>query len=799
MTQIETSTGKFVEAQATELMLRAEVERLKLALREAICAAEKAEKSRVESAIELAHAKPDQSGHGLDASRELEEAIRQVRLLEGQMLEKDRLIEAARLENEFLMRSRSMRITKPLRDLTNFAYGLSAALSAALSALSAALSLALRQCRHRLSRWYSESRPRVSIIILNDNNAHQTLRCLDSIWPHTRGYRYEVIIVDNGSRPDDFQVLSELDWHYRLWRLEVSRSFGEANNIGAELAKGEFLLFMGCDVAVSPNWLSPLVNALIDHPECGAAGPKIIDPNGLPQETGVLPRESGSLAQVGESQGQDSPCLSRARAVDYVSATAVLVRKRTFEAVLGFDFIYEPAYYEDVDLCLKIGQLGLQTFYVPESCVVHDANATTPWPRHGLQQSHVAAVNRQKFAHRWSHFLSTGRHEGPPPAVAPPIRKTHGGGGPTAAFFTPYNIIPGGGERYLLTAVETMIQAGYHVWLVTPEQYSYLRLTKIAGILGLSLQGLAITSLKEAGALPRFDVFVAMGNEIAPPVMAMGRVNFYCCQFPFPCAQEEIDRRRGWMAQYDAIVVYSDFVKEHVLDRLSKHGLPNVEIHIVHPPVDMLSCGAGKSPARIVSVGRFFSEGHCKRQDMLIRAFRRLHESGGTGELHLAGSLTPELQNREYFVECQRLAQGLPVRFHVDAPQETLAALYASASVYWHGAGFGVDTAVEPEKCEHFGISVVEAMSAGAIPFVVNNGGPAATVRHGWNGFRYESEDELTELTRALFAQPGHVVDAMRGHARNRAMDFSKASFTERWRALLREFGAGTPFVSTTS
>ena len=82
---------------------------------------------------------------------------------------------------------------------------------------------------------------------------------------------------------------------------------------------------------------------------------------------------------------------------------------------------------------------------------------------------------------------------------------------------------------------------------------------------------------------------------------------------------------------------------------------------------------------------------------------------------------------------------------------------------------------------------------------IVNNGGPAATVRHGWNGFRYESEDELTELTRALFAQPGHVVDAMRGHARNRAMDFSKASFTERWRALLREFGAGTPFVSTTS
>ena len=786
MTQIETSTGKSVEAQATELMLRAEVERLKLALREAICAAETAETSRVESAMEPTHAKPHQSGHGLDASQELEAAIKQVQLLEGQMLEKDRLIEAVRLENEVLMRSRSMRITKPLRDLTNFA-----------CRLSVALALAVR--RHRLSSWYSEDRPQVSIIILNCNNARPTLECLESIWQHTRGYRYAVTVVDNGSHPDDYQMLSALDGHYRLLRLEVNRSVGEANNIGAEWAKGEFLLFMGGDVMVTPNWLSPLVKTFEDHPDCGAAGPKIIDPNGLLQEPGVLPGEAGNSVQLGESQGPDSTGFSLVRTVDYVSAAALLVRKRTFAAVLGFDFIYEPAYYEDVDLCLKIGQLGLKTFSVPKSRVLRREHTAPSPASNGLPQNPIAAVNQQKFAHRWSHFLRTGRHAGPPPAGAPLIRKLHSGEAPTAAFFTPYNIVPGGGERYLLTAVETMIQAGYHVWLVTPEQYSYLRLTKIARILGLSLQGLGIASLREAEALPRFDVFVAMGNEIAPPVMAMGRANVYCCQFPFPCAQEEIDRRRGWMAQYDAIVVYSDFVKEHVLGRLAKHGLPNVAIHIVHPPVEMLAFGAGKSPNRIVSVGRFFSEGHCKRQDMLIRAFRRLYASGGTGELHLAGSLTPELQNREYFVECQRLAQGLPVRFHIDALPETLAALYASASVYWHGAGFGIDTAVEPEKCEHFGISVVEAMSAGALPFVVNNGGPAATVRHGWNGFRYASEDELIELTRTLFAQPGHVVDEMRGHARDRAMDFAKASFAERWRALLREFGSDATWVAKTS
>ncbi len=634
-------------------------------------------------------------------------------------------------------------------------------------------------------RWYSEDCPQISIIILNFNNAHQTVECLKSIWEHTRGYRYEVIVIDNVSHADDYQVLSTFKGAYELLRLDVNRFFGEGSNIGAELAKGEFLLLMHNDVILTPNWLPPLVEAFRDHPDCGAAGPKIVYPNGLLQEAGALLDEEGRVVQIGKFQDPDTARFNCGRVVDFVSAAVVLMRKKTFEDVLGFDFIYEPAYYEDVDLCLKIGQLGMKTFYVPDSCVVHYENTKASEPSNDLQLDNIVAVNREKFYRRWSRYLKTGRHDGGIPAVAPLLREVRRGEGPTAAFFTPYSIIPGGGERYLLAMAEALIQAGYQVWLVTPGKYSYLRLTKIAGILGLSLQRLVITTLKAAEALPLFDVFVVMGNEIVPPVKAMGRTNFFQCQFPFPCAPEEIDRRRGWMAQYDAIVVSSDFVKVNVLRGLSRYSLPKLAIHIVHPPVDMLSFDLGNPRSGIISVGRFFTEGHCKQQDMLIRAFRRLYDSGNKSELHLVGSLHPEPQSRDYFVECQRLAQGLPVHFHVDASRDTLTSLYESASVYWHGAGFGIDTDAAPENCEHFGISVVEAMSAGAIPFVVNNGGPAVTVQHGWNGFCYDSEDELVELTRKVFAQPEDRVAEMRGHARSRAMDFSKESFAVLWRSLL--------------
>ncbi len=636
------------------------------------------------------------------------------------------------------------------------------------------------------SRWYSEDFPKVSIVILNFNKAHLTVECLQSIWKHTRGYSYEVIVVDNGSQPVDFQVLSAFEGAYKLVRLELNRFFGEGSNIGAELAKGEFLLFMNNDVVVTPNWLPPLLEAFRDHPDCGAAGPKFVYPDGLLQEAGALLDEEGGSVQIGKFQDPELPRFNRGRVVDYVSGATVLLRKKTFEQVLGFDLIYEPAYYEDVDLCLKVGQLGLKTYYVPESCVVHHENATTSDPEHGLHLHNIIEINRKKFVQRWGDYLKTGRHHDSIPATTLINEETLPAEKPAAAVFTPYNITQGEGGKYLLATAEVLLQSGYQVWLVTPEKFSVLRITKIAGILGLNLHGLGITTLKMAELMPRFDIFVAMGSEVVAPVKALGKRNFYHCQYPLPCTQDEINRRRSWMTEYEAFIVYSDFVKNHVIEQLVRYGLPDLAIHIVPPPVDRLTVDSSTSRTGIISVGRFVTGDHCNRQDLLIRAFRRLYEGGVKSELHLVGSTHPEPRHREYFVECQRLSQGLPVHFHVDASPNTLTRLYASSSVYWHGAGFGVNTTLEPEKCEYFGNSVAEAMSAGVIPLVVNNGGPAIIVQDSWNGYSYDTEDRLIELTREILLQPEQGLSEMRERARIRAGDFSKESFASCWQTLLQ-------------
>ena len=328
-----------------------------------------------------------------------------------------------------------------------------------------------------------------------------------------------------------------------------------------------------------------------------------------------------------------------------------------------------------------------------------------------------------------------------------------------------------------MSIAEVLIGNGYEVWLVTPEKFSRLRIVKVAEILGLNISSINMTTYKEAQKMPLFDLFIAMSNEVVPPVQSIGKKNFYCCQFPFPSSNRLIKEKTPWLFDYQAIIVYSDFVKKHLLSLFQLYNLGEFKIHIIPPLVNMVNSSSARLRKSIISVGRFFTGGHCKQQDFLINSFRKLYLSDSEVELHLVGSLHVETEHREYFLKCQKLAEGLPVYFHLDASSDVLEKLYATSSVYWHAAGFGVDETKEPEKCEHFGISVVEAMSAGVVPIVFSNGGPAEIIKSNYNGFYYDSEEALIKITQEIFTKPENELLEMRKQARIRANDFNKNAF----------------------
>ena len=204
--------------------------------------------------------------------------------------------------------------------------------------------------------------------------------------------------------------------------------------------------------------------------------------------------------------------------------------------------------------------------------------------------------------------------------------------------------------------------------------------------------------------------------------------------------------------------------------------------HVLYPLCDDLSAPGVPRRKVILHVGRFFdlresNTHHHKRQDVLVRAFAELtelHEQGW--ELHLAGAIADDPRHQGALDELRTLAAGAPIVLHPNVPFAELRRLYNEATIYWHATGFGTDPQVVPSAQEHFGISVVEAMSAGAVPIVYATAGPAETVRDGVEGRHWRTVAELVARTREVAADPA-VATGLSDAARVRAQAFGWDAF----------------------
>lgn len=193
----------------------------------------------------------------------------------------------------------------------------------------------------------------------------------------------------------------------------------------------------------------------------------------------------------------------------------------------------------------------------------------------------------------------------------------------------------------------------------------------------------------------------------------------------------------------DIVIVNSKFVSD-TLKRC--HG---VNSQILYPPIqDYYTEGVTKKNI-ILSVGRFFSGLYNeKRYDILTEAFRRAYHSDLKNlEYHIVGSATKDIKVQHFINSLIEQNKGYPIFFHINESYNTLQRLYNEATVFWHGAGYGVDENSHPENVEHFGMTTVEAMSAKCIPIVIDQGGQREIISHGINGYLWKSVDELISIT----------------------------------------------------
>jgi len=178
------------------------------------------------------------------------------------------------------------------------------------------------------------------------------------------------------------------------------------------------------------------------------------------------------------------------------------------------------------------------------------------------------------------------------------------------------------------------------------------------------------------------------------------------------------------------------------------------ESQILFPPVDTESFASMENTAKekiILSVGRFFPEHHNKKQYELVMTFIKMLKDNPLDmegyRFYLAGGVSDRAEHKKYVENIRKISEGYPVKIMENISFEELAALFKKASIFWHSAGLGEDEDSHPEKFEHFGITTVEAMSAGCIPVVIDKGGQKEIVKDGVDGFFFKDLEELSKIT----------------------------------------------------
>jgi glycosyltransferase involved in cell wall biosynthesis len=299
----------------------------------------------------------------------------------------------------------------------------------------------------------------------------------------------------------------------------------------------------------------------------------------------------------------------------------------------------------------------------------------------------------------------------------------------------------------------------------------------------------------QAGILPLknrvdYEVFFHIGNYKAPWIVNPAKFGIYMCQFPFDLGQKLSDEELARLNTYHQVWMNSQYSLKYftkfLMPSVPSNKLTQLPVALVmYPPVlirppERYARIPESERKHILMIGRIFMDRQSKGHDVGIQVFRYLRYYkliADDVKLIIIGAIVPDLGGPQWAEELKKMGEGLPIDFHYNASPEDIEEAMKVSSIFWHMTGIKTYEKVDPASIEHFGMSVVEAMSAGLIPVVLNTGGTVEIVDASC-GFRGMEGLDFMNHTSAIFKLSGEHRQELRRNAMNRAKLFSVERFT---------------------
>lgn len=210
---------------------------------------------------------------------------------------------------------------------------------------------------------------KLSIIYVYYNTPNELVRSIGSINKATNISNYEVIIVDNNS-PKKLPNITKKH-NFRVIKNLNNLGFGKGCNLGAKKSRGEFLLFVNPDTIFKNDSINRLIEVLEKDKNIGVVGPKMVNSMGktLPTTSNFI-TPVNSLIKFSKLGKKFTKNNVKSGQTDVLSGACMMIRKKVFEKVNGFDERFFM-YFEEQDLCKRIVDHGYKVYYQPKSQIVH--------------------------------------------------------------------------------------------------------------------------------------------------------------------------------------------------------------------------------------------------------------------------------------------------------------------------------------------------------------------------------------------------------------------------------------------